>query len=63
MPFSAAPSNAIPLHIAKRLRAPLAWLVPIADAPALIAGFHDVAMMGKPVQKGGGNLGVTCRLQ
>ncbi len=30
----------------------------MAEAPGLVAGFHDVAVMGEPVQQSGGHLGI-----
>ena len=31
----------------------------VLEAPAIVAGFDDVAMVGQAVEQGGGHLGVT----
>src|SRR5436309_1673706 len=32
---------------------------PVLEAPALVAGFDDVAVLGRPVEECGGHLGVA----
>ena len=37
----------------------MVWLDAVFKAPAVVAGFDDIAVMGEPVEQRGGHLGVA----